>query len=103
MMELVRAGEVACILVKDLSRFGREYLEVGAYLELILPLFRTRFISVNDNFDSVDYAGTTGGFELALRNLINGLYSQDISIKIKSATSRGSIGVAAASMDTMWI
>ena len=85
MMELVRAGEVACILVKDLSRFGREYLEVGAYLELILPIFRTRFISVNDNFDSDDYAGTTGGFELALRNLINGLYSQDISIKIKSA------------------
>lgn len=85
MMELVRAGEVACILVKDLSRFGREYLEVSAYLELILPLFRTRFISVNDNFDSDAYAGTTGGLELALRNLINSLYSQDISIKIKSA------------------
>lgn len=85
MMELVRAGEIACILVKDLSRFGREYLEVSAYLELILPVFRTRFISVNDNFDSNDYIGTTGGLELALRNLINSLYSQDISIKIKSA------------------
>lgn len=85
MMDLVREGEVACILVKDLSRFGREYLEVSAYLELILPIFQTRFISVNDNFDSDDYVGTTGGFELALRNLINSLYSQDISIKIKSA------------------
>ena len=55
--------------MKDLSRFGREYLEVGAYLELILPLFGTRFISVGDAFDSNDYIGTTGGMELALRTL----------------------------------
>lgn len=67
MMELVRRGDLHCIIVKDLSRFGREYLEVGAYLELILPLFGTRFISVGDAFDSNDYIGTTGGMELALR------------------------------------
>lgn len=85
MMELVRQREIHCIMVKDLSRFGREYLEVGAYLELILPLFGTRFISVNDGFDSSDYVGTTGGLELALRNLINGLYSKDLSIKVRSA------------------
>lgn len=85
MMELVRQREIHCIMVKDLSRFGREYLEVGAYLELILPLFGTRFISVNDNFDSADYIGTTGGLELALKNLINGLYSKDLSIKVRSA------------------
>lgn len=85
MMELVRRREVHCIIVKDLSRFGRDYLEVGAYLELILPLFGTRFISVNDNFDSNDYIGTTGGLELALRNLINSLYSRDLSVKIRSA------------------
>lgn len=85
MMELVRQREIQAIIVKDLSRFGRDYLEVGAYLELILPLFGTRFISVNDSFDSKDYAGTTGGVELALRNLINGLYSRDLSVKIKSA------------------
>lgn len=85
MLELARQREIHCIIVKDLSRFGRDYLEVGAYLELMLPLFGTRFISVNDNFDSNNYIGTTGGLELALRNLINGLYSKDLSVKIKSA------------------
>lgn len=85
MMEQIRRREIHCIIVKDLSRFGRDYLEVGAYLELILPLFGTRFISMNDNFDSNDYIGTTGGLELALRNLINGMYSKDLSVKIKSA------------------
>lgn len=85
MIDLIRKREINCIMVKDLSRFGREYLEVGAYLELILPLFGTRFISVNDSFDSNDYIGTTGGIELAFRNLINGMYSKDLSVKIRSA------------------
>ena len=85
MMQQVRNKKIHAIMVKDLSRFGRDYLEVGAYLELILPLFGTRFISVNDGFDSNDYVGTTGGVELALRNLINGLYSKDLSMKIKSS------------------
>lgn len=85
MMELVRSKQIHCIIVKDLSRFGREYLEVGAYLELILPLFGTRFISVNEGFDSNNYIGTTGGLDIALHNLINGLYSQDLSIKVRSA------------------
>ncbi len=93
MMDLVRSREVQAIIVKDLSRFGRDYLEVGAYLELILPLFGTHFISVNDGFDSNDYIGTTGGLELALRNLINGLYSKDLSMKIRSANiTRGRRG-----------
>lgn len=85
MMQLVRQRQIHTIMVKDLSRFGRDYLEVGAYLELILPLFGTRFISVNDGFDSNDFIGTTGGVELALRNLINGMYSRDLSLKIRSA------------------
>ena len=85
MMQMVRQGEIHAVMVKDLSRFGRDYLEVGVYLELIFPLLGTRFIAVNDQFDSNDYLGTTGGVELALRNLINGLYSRDLSIKIKSA------------------
>lgn len=85
MMEQIRRREIQAIMVKDLSRFGRDYLEVGAYLELILPLFGTRFISANDNFDSDNFIGTTGGLELALRNLINGLYSRDLSVKVRSA------------------
>ena len=55
MMEQIRRREIQAIMVKDLSRFGRDYLEVGAYLELILPLFGTRFISANDNFDSDNF------------------------------------------------
>lgn len=85
MMNLVKSGIITCIMVKDLSRFGREYLEVGRYLELILPLFQTRFISVNDAFDSERYKGTTGGMELALHNLVNSMYSRDLSLKIRSA------------------
>ena len=85
MMEMIKQGRIQGVMVKDLSRFGREYLEVGAYLELILPLYGTRFISVSDGFDSHDYIGTTGGMELALRNLINGMYSKDISVKVKTA------------------
>lgn len=85
MMQLVQQEAISAIIVKDLSRFGRDFLEVGAYLELILPLFGTRFISVNDNFDSDNFIGTTGGVEMALRNLINSMYSKDLSVKIKSA------------------
>lgn len=107
MMELVRRGDLHCIIVKDLSRFGREYLEVGAYLELILPLFGTRFISVGDAFDSNDYIGTTGGMELALRNLVNGMYSKDLSLKIRSAVKPATVeactGVVKPSMAIGWI
>lgn len=107
MMELVRRGDIHCIIVKDLSRFGREYLEVGAYLELILPLFGTRFISVGDAFDSNDYIGTTGGMELALRNLVNGMYSKDLSLKIRSAVKPATVeactGVVKPSMAIGWI
>lgn len=85
MMVQVKLKQIDCIIVKDLSRFGREYLDVSSYLELILPIFDVRFISVNDYFDSNDYIGTTGGMELAFRNLINGMYSKDISMKIRSA------------------
>lgn len=78
-------GRIHAVIVKDLSRFGRDYLEVGAYLELIFPLSGTRFISINDGFDSNEYIGSTGGLEIALRNLINGMYSRDLSVKSRSA------------------
>lgn len=85
MLGLVRAGEIGCIVVKDLSRFGRNYLEAGDYLEHILPFLQVRFIAVNDHYDSSRYAGTTGGIEVAFRNLIYQRYSQDLSDKVKSA------------------
>lgn len=85
MIEMLRNRGIDAVIVKDLSRFGRDYLEVGGYLELLFPLFGTRFISVNDHFDTDNYIGTTGGLELAIRNLVNGMYSKDLSLKIRSA------------------
>lgn len=85
MLEMAKQGSIACIVVKDLSRFGREHLDVSSYLERIFPLLKIRFISVNDHFDSNDYVGTTAGMDIALRNIVNGMYSRDISVKVKSA------------------
>ncbi len=85
MMKLVRSGKITCIIAKDLSRFGRNYLEVGDYLEHIFPFLGVRFIAVNDSYDSNGYIGTTGGIDVAFRNLIYQRYSQDLSEKVKSA------------------
>ena len=85
MMAQVKAGEVGCILVKDLSRFGRNYLEVGDYLEHIFPFLGVRFIAVNDHFDSQEYVGMTRYLRVAFRNLVYQRYSQDLSEKVKSA------------------
>lgn len=81
----VKTGEVACIVVKDLSRFGRNYLEVGDYLEHIFPLLGVRFIAVNDHYDSERHIGSTGGIDMAFRNLVYERYAQDLSEKIKSS------------------
>ncbi len=70
MLSMVRSGRITCIIVKDLSRFGRNYLEVGDYLEHIFPFLNVRFIAVNDHYDSNSYIGTTGGIDVAFRNLI---------------------------------
>ena len=85
MIECAKHGEISCIVVKDLSRFGRDYLEVGDYLEHIFPFLGIRFKSINDHYDSDDYGENPAGLDLAIRNLINEMYSKDISRKIKSA------------------
>ena len=85
LIEAAKSGDVGMIVVKDLSRFGRDYLEVGRYLEYIFPILQVRFVSVNDNYDSSDKFGTTGGMSVALKNLVYGLYSADLSKKIRSA------------------
>ena len=84
MMDMVRRGEIACIIVKDLSRFARNYIDSGEYLEHIFPLLGVRFIAINDNYDSNKYIGTTGGMEVAFRNYMHQLYSADISKKVKA-------------------
>lgn len=85
LLSLVREGKICCIIVKDLSRFGRDYLEVGDYLEQIFPFMGVRFISINDGYDSNDHIGTTGGIEVAFKSLLYDLYSKDLSMKIRSA------------------
>ena len=74
-----------CIVVKDLSRLGRDYIEVGYYTEIVLPSLQIRFIAVADNLDSNDHKGTTNGMDYALKNLMNQFYSADISKKVKAS------------------
>lgn len=85
MLSMVREGKICCIIVKDISRFGRNYLEVGDYLEQILPFMGVRFIAVGDGYDSNNYEGTTGGIEIAFRSFLYDLYSKDLSVKMRSA------------------
>lgn len=85
MLSMVREGKICCIIVKDISRFGRNYLEVGDYLEHLFPLMGVRFIAINDGYDSYDYIGTTGGIETAYKSLLYDLYSKDLSVKINSS------------------
>ena len=91
MMDAIKAGKINCIVVKDLSRFGRNYIETGTYLEKILPFFNVRFISVNDGYDSLNASSQDDGYAVPLKNLIHDVYARDISKKIKSglAVKRG--------------
>ena len=83
MLDDIRTGSVDCVIVKDLSRFGRNYIEAGRYIEKIFPMMGVRFIAVTDGYDSLNNAG---GSEMMVpfKNLINDAYSRDISIKIRS-------------------
>ena len=85
LIEMVRSNQIDCIIVKDFSRFGRNSIETGYFIERVFPLFHTRFISVSDDFDSDRHKGDTGGMDVAFKYLINEYYSRDMSIKTKSA------------------
>ena len=85
MMTQVKEGNIQVIITKDYSRLGRDYLEVGRYLEFVFPVLKVRYISVNDNYDSNNFTGATGGMEVAVKNVINMMYSRDASKKVRSA------------------
>lgn len=85
MMEDARAGRISVIIVKDFSRFGRDHLEVGNYLEKILPLLGIRFIAINEGFDSDNCSGVTVGMSTALKNMLNAMYCRDLSKKVHTA------------------
>ena len=87
LMESVKAGKIDCIVVKDLSRFGRNYLETGNYLEHVFPFLGVRFIAVNDHFDTLTAQRSSDGYIVPLKNIMNEVYSRDISRKIIPALS----------------
>ena len=85
LMDEIRRGHINCIVVKDLSRFGRDYVEAGNFLEVIFPRLGIRFISIGDNYDSFDPRCQGEGMSIALKNMINAFYAKDISVKIRTA------------------
>lgn len=84
LLEDVNAGKVNCIIVKDLSRLGRNYIETGRYLEKIFPMLGIRFISILDHYDSASDSLESDQIIIPFKNLINDSYCRDISTKIRS-------------------
>lgn len=84
LMEDVRKGRINCIVVKDLSRFARNYIEADTYLEKVFPFLGVRFISIGDSFDSFN-SDDGEALVIALKNLMNDIYARDISQKCKTA------------------
>ena len=83
MLEAVKSGKVNCVVVKDLSRFGREYIESGQYIEKLFPALGVRFIAINDNYDTA-HLDSSSSLMLPFKNLMNDSYCRDTSIKIRS-------------------
>jgi len=87
LIEDIRIGRINCVIVKDLSRFGRNYVEAGQYLEVFFPVMQIRFISVVDNIDSYLYPSSMNNISVPFKNVMNEEYCRDISNKIKSTFS----------------
>lgn len=85
MMDEVRNGRINCIIVKDLSRFGRNYLEAGHYIEHVFPFLNVRFIAVTDGFDTLTATPAQLSYLIPLKNIMNENYARDISKKERSA------------------
>lgn len=85
LMEAVELGVINCIIVKDLSRFGREYIDAGQYIEKLFPRYGVRFIAINDGIDTGLAKTGADSLMIPFKNLINDSYSRDISIKVRSS------------------
>lgn len=84
MIEAAKRKNIDCIIVKDLSRLGRNYIESGRYLERTFPALGVRFISILDNYDS-EINDESGQLMIAFKNIFNDAYCRDISMKIRSS------------------
>lgn len=82
MIEQAKKGKINCIVVKDCSRFGRDYVELGDYLEQLFPFLGVRFIAINDHYDSKT---CEGGLDIAFKNLVYDIYSRDLSKKSRES------------------
>lgn len=87
MLERIRNGKINCVIVKDFSRFARDYIELGSYLEKIFPFMGVRFISLNDGYDSAGSQGGIADMDVNFKNLLYDLYSRDLSGKVRSSLS----------------
>lgn len=85
MLKDARDGKFQCLIVKDFSRLGRDYIEVGNFMEYVFPAMGLRFISVNDHYDSSAGRGMAGGTDAAFKNLLHQMYAMDGSKKVKTA------------------
>lgn len=84
----MKKNEIDCIIVKDFSRFSRNYIDIGKYLEQIFPFMNIRFISINDNYDSDNYLNKSFDMDIQFKGLIYDFYSRDLSDKIISGLSQ---------------
>ena len=84
MMEAVQKKQITCIIVKDFSRLGRNYIETGRYIDQIFPMLGVRFISVNDDYDSLSESNESDRILIPFKNLINDFYCKDMSTKVRS-------------------
>ena len=83
LLKALQEWKVNCIVVKDFSRLGRNFVETGQYLEQVFPLFGVRFIAINDNYDSLNRQ-SRDGMLVPIKSMINEMYSKDLSQKIQS-------------------
>ena len=85
MLALCKQGLVDCVVVKDLSRFAREYIDAGTYIEQVFPFLRVRFVSLAEGYDSAKCDLDLAAPSIAIRNIANAAYCRDTSIRVRSA------------------
>lgn len=88
LLDEVKRNQVQCIIVKDLSRFSRDYIELGTYMNQILPFMGVRLIAVADHYDSRNHKGSTIELDTAFKTLLNDLYIRDISVKVRASLEK---------------
>lgn len=88
LMQDVRLGDIDCVIVKDLSRFGRNYLEAGNYIEKIFPFLGVRFIAVADGYDTGEDGSGAKQMASEIKNLVNDMYAKDFSLKAKTSMAQ---------------